>query len=213
MATQKNVPKPYIKLIAKPSAHSDDEAHPKKKNVYIIKTLPFRSSNMNKFVRRLEITMQKADAVAGITSQRHVRVLPKVPVMSMFPAPPIQPPIDFYSPAWFNALPPGQKDKVADSKSVALLPNAAESFLPVPHPAEALSGAKFNNKYYDKIIKPYELLVAAESDEENLESRGDIDVRQEILDDEGEGIDLQMPSDGEDADDDEYYQEGEYRDL
>lgn len=168
---------------------------------------------MNKLIRRLEITMQKAQAVAGITRQRHVRILPKVPVISKMTAPPTQLPIDFYSPAWFNSLPPGQKDKVADSKTVALLPNAAESFLPIPHPSELLSGAKFNKKYYEKLIKPYQLLVAAESDDENLERRGDVDVRQEIIDEEGEGIDLDMPSDWEDADDNEYYQEGEFGDL
>lgn len=195
LASQKNVPKRYIKLIAKPSAHSDNEAHPNRKRVYVIGTLPFLSRNMNKLIRRLEITMQKAQAVAGITRQRHVRILPKVPVISKMTAPPTQLPIDFYSPAWFNSLPPGQKDKVADSKTVALLPNAAESFLPIPHPSELLSGAKFNKKYYEKLIKPYQLLVAAESDDENLERRGDVDVRQEIIDEEGEGIDLDMPSD------------------
>lgn len=132
--------------------------------------------------------------------------------MSLLAAPPTQLPIDFYSPAWYNALPPGLKDKVADTTCVALLPNAAESFLMVPHPSEALSSKEFNKKYYARIIKDYELIVAAESDEEDLERRGNVDVREE-LDDGGEGIDLQMPSDWEDANDDKYYAEGECGNL
>lgn len=56
------------------------------------------------------------------------------------------------------------------------------------------------------------MIVAAESDEEDLERRGNVDVREE-LDDGGEGIDLQMPSDGEDANNDKYYAEGECGNL
>ncbi|KAG0138940.1 hypothetical protein CROQUDRAFT_102541 [Cronartium quercuum f. sp. fusiforme G11] len=73
--------------------------------------------------------------------------------MSDFLTPPTQLPINFYSPAWFNKLPPGQKEEVANSHLVALLPNAAESLLP-----------------------PYELIIAAKSDDESLEKRGDINV-------------------------------------
>ncbi|KAG0151202.1 hypothetical protein CROQUDRAFT_86996 [Cronartium quercuum f. sp. fusiforme G11] len=151
--------------------------------------------------------------ISGKTKQQHVRVLPKEPIMSEFVAPPTQLPIDFYSPTWFNALPPGQKEKIANSKCVALLLNAAKSLLPVPHPSEQLSTSQFNKKYYEQLIRPYELIVAVESDDETLEQRGDVNVRADVLDEEGEGIDLTMPSDGEDADDNEYYAEGEFGEL
>lgn len=168
---------------------------------------------MNKFVRRVENNMLKDELLAGKTSQRHPRVLPKVPVMSTFLAPPTQLPIDCYSPAWYNALSPAQKEKLVDSKHVALLPNAAESLLSKTHPSEGLSSSKFNKKYYEKIIQPYQLVTAAESDDEDLERRGDINYTKELDDEEGEGVDLTMPSDGEDADDDEYYAEGEFGNL
>lgn len=168
---------------------------------------------MNKFVRRVENNMLKEELLAGKTSQKHPRVLPKVPIPSIFLAPPTQLPIDCYSPAWYNALSAGQKERLVDSKHVALLPNAAESLLAIPHPSESLSSSKFNKKYYDRLIEPYQLVTAAESDDEDLEKRGDVDYCKEVDDDEGEGVDLTLPSDGEDADDDEYYAEGEFGDL
>lgn len=133
--------------------------------------------------------------------------------MSTFVAPPTQLPIDFYSPAWYKKLSAAQKEKLVDDKHVVLLPNAAESLLSNPHPSEALSASKFNAKYFDQLIKPYELVTAGESDDENLEARGDVDYRKELADDEGEGIDLTAASDGEDADEDEYYGAGEFGDL
>lgn len=213
LTSQPNMPKRYIKLLAKPSAHSDDEARPNKKNSYTIKTLKFRSANMNKFVRRLDVGMEIADSITGKYSQRHSRLLPKTPVFSEFVSPPTQLPIDFYNPAWFNAFPPAQKEKIANSKTVALLPDASESFLSTPHPSESLSGKKFNDKYYARLIKPYQLVQASQSDDEDLERTGNVDVREEIIDDAEDGIDLTAASDGEDADDDEYYAEGEFGDL
>ncbi|KAG0146893.1 hypothetical protein CROQUDRAFT_92031 [Cronartium quercuum f. sp. fusiforme G11] len=103
LLAQPGILKHYLSLAAKPSAHSDDEAIPGRKDVYRIKTLAYRSANANKFFQWVDL------------------------------------PIDFYNPAWFNKLPPSQKEKVANSRLVALLPNAAESLLPVPHPSEGLS--------------------------------------------------------------------------
>lgn len=206
------MPTRYKNILLKPSAHSDDEG-PNAKGEFVIKTLPFRSANMNKFVRRVKNNMLKEELLARKTSQKHPRVLPKVPVMSQFIAPPTQLPIDCYSPAWYNSLSAGQKEKLVDSKPVALLPNAAKSLLAIPHPSEGLLSVNFNKKYYDKLIEPYQLVTAAESDDEDLERRGDIDYRKEVDDDEGEGVDLTLPSDGEEANDDEYYAEGEFGDL
>ncbi len=97
--------------------------------------------------------------------------------------------------------------------TVSLLPNAAESFLQGPHPSKMLSSRKFNEKYYNRLIQPYQLLVATESDnEENLERRGDMDIWEDLLDD---GFNGSYLSAGEDAenDEDEFYDEGEFGDL
>ncbi|KAG0139761.1 hypothetical protein CROQUDRAFT_54260, partial [Cronartium quercuum f. sp. fusiforme G11] len=138
LEAQPGMPKCYLPLIAKPSAHSDDEPIPGRKDVYQIKTLTYCSTNANKFFQQVDVCMQKANLISGKTNQQHVQVLPKEPIMSKFVAPPTQLLIDFYSPTWFNALPPGQKEKIANSKCVTLLPNATKSLLPVPHPSKQL---------------------------------------------------------------------------
>ncbi|KAG0147850.1 hypothetical protein CROQUDRAFT_42195 [Cronartium quercuum f. sp. fusiforme G11] len=192
LSTIRGCPKQYIKMLAKPNAHSDDEVD-SNGITHTIKTLEFRSANANHF---------------GAPHR-----LPKMPVPSTFKSPPTQLPIDFYSPSWYNNLPPGQKEKWVDSTHVALLPNAAQSLKPIPHPDESLSGSKFSKKYYEQKIRVYQVPVVEELTEEHLDKTGDLDCCDEVLDDNEEGIDLQQPSDGEDADEDEYYAEGEFGDL
>ncbi|KAG0152479.1 hypothetical protein CROQUDRAFT_85578 [Cronartium quercuum f. sp. fusiforme G11] len=212
LSTIPGCPKQYIKMLAKPNAHSDDEVD-SNGITHTIKTLEFRSANASKLIRRVDLLMQKADILAGKTSQKHMHRLPKTPVPSTFKSPPTQLPIDFYSPSWYNNLPPGQKEKWVDSAHVALLPDAAQSLKPIPHPDESLSGSKFSKKYYEQKIRVYQVPVVKEFTEEHLDKTGDLDCRDEVLDDNEEGIDLQQPSDGEDVDDDEYYAEGEFGDL
>ncbi|KAG0150417.1 hypothetical protein CROQUDRAFT_87909 [Cronartium quercuum f. sp. fusiforme G11] len=212
LSTIPGCPKQYIKMLAKPNTHSDDEVN-SNSITHTIKTLEFRSANASKLIRQVDLLMQKADILPGKTSQKHMRRLLKTPVPSTFKSPPTQLPIDFYSPSWYNNLPPGQKEKWVDSAHVALLPDAAQSLKPIPHPDESLSGSKFSKKYYEQKIRVYQVLVVKEFTEEHLDKTGNLDCCDEVLDDDEEGIDLQQPSDGEDADDDEYYAEGEFGDL
>ncbi|KAG0142906.1 hypothetical protein CROQUDRAFT_96972 [Cronartium quercuum f. sp. fusiforme G11] len=79
-----------------------------------------------------------------------------MPVPSKFKTPPIQLPLNYYNPHWFNDLAPSQKEQYVKHTQVALLPNAAEAFIPAPntHPAEKMSGHDFNkNSVSGAVIK------------------------------------------------------------
>ncbi|KAG0147419.1 hypothetical protein CROQUDRAFT_91493 [Cronartium quercuum f. sp. fusiforme G11] len=212
LLTIRGCPKQYIKMLAKPNTHSDNEVD-SNSITHTIKTLEFRSANASKLICPVDLLMQKADILTGKTSQKHVRWLPKTPVPSTFKSPPTQLPIDFYSPSWYNNLPPGQKKKWVNSTHVVLLPDAAQSLKLIPHPDESLSGSKFSKKYYEQKIRVYQVPVVEELTKEHLGKTGDLDCHDKVLDDDEEGIDLQQPSDGEDVDEDEYYAEGEFGDL
>lgn len=149
-AVTNKLPARYKKILMQPHAHSDDEYEEVNK-IYVIKTLKHRSRNANKWMRRYVVWMERANQRAGKTNQLCVRKLPRVPKPSKYNAPPLQLPIDFYGPKWFNGLTPNEKEKMVKHDQVALLPDAAESFIPPPHthPDEKISGKKFNAKYYD----------------------------------------------------------------
>lgn len=178
----------------------------------MIKTLPFRSTNANRFFRRLDAVMIKAaqqDPVAK-QSRRRVRRLPKTtPVMSSCKIAPKGLPIDFYHPKWFHDLIPAHQHTIPDRKALAFLPDAKKSLLPKAerHPDEKLADSTFTRKYWEILAEPYGLVDGDLSeDESEVEHR-----EEEEGDDEGEGIDLTQPS--PDASDEEYLAEGDAGDL
>ncbi|KAG0144236.1 hypothetical protein CROQUDRAFT_47586 [Cronartium quercuum f. sp. fusiforme G11] len=187
LSTIPGCPKQYIKMLAKPNAHSDDEVN-SNGITHTIKTLEFCSANASKLVHQVNLLMQKADILAGKTSQKYICQLPNTPVPFTFKSPPTQLPIDFYSASWYNNLPPGQKEKWVNSAHVTLLPDAAQSLKLIPHPDKSLSGSKFSKKYYKQKIKVYQVLVVEELTEEHLDKAGNLDCRDEVLDDDEEGI-------------------------
>ncbi|MBW0493766.1 hypothetical protein O181_033481 [Austropuccinia psidii MF-1] len=80
---------------------------------------------------------------------------------------------DFYDPAWFNSQPPGQKTVIADYSKVALLPNSSASIQGVQHPNEKLSNRKFTEKYWEKVIGPYNISHEIPNDDSD-ETEGDL---------------------------------------
>lgn len=94
----------------------------------------------------MEGYMARSTATAGKAAQQRVLKLPREPQPSKMKAPPIQLPLDFYNPKWYNGLTATQKEKFVKNNQVAFLPNAAQSFIPAPntHPDENISGLKFN---------------------------------------------------------------------
>ncbi|KAH9808331.1 hypothetical protein DFH28DRAFT_910343 [Melampsora americana] len=181
-------------------AHSDDEAVPGKP-YRTIKTLPYRSKNVNKFIRRLDVEIKKAALIAGETIRRAERRLPVVPQPSIFTKVPVNQSIDFYNPLWFKSLNPGQRRLIPNSNKVTFLPDASQSLLPKPHPDELLSDKAFNAKYLDILSEPYR--VDGDSDSED-ESNTDSSEGSENLDT------AEILTDGNES---EFYSEGDYGDL
>ncbi|EGG01262.1 uncharacterized protein MELLADRAFT_92532 [Melampsora larici-populina 98AG31] len=185
-------------------SHSDDEQEPGK-NYLTIKTLEYRSKNASKFMRRLDIEMQKAAQVAGKASPHLERRLPKVPVPSSFTRAPRDLPIDFYKANWFNKLPSGQKRLIPDATQVAFLPDASQSLFPSPqtHPDERLSDKLFTAKYLNVYLPSYELYDEDQVDEESEEGS---DVESVV---DRENVKMNEPEES----DSEFYDEGDFGDL
>lgn len=203
-------PQRYITVLSQIGAHSNDEEVPGK-GFYMIKTLPYRSKNANKFFNRLRQVMLKAseqDPLA-IKSQSRVRLLPKAPVESRFKTAPKGLPIDFYSPQWFKELPPALQNTIPNTQALAFLPDASKSLFPKDkkHPNEKLADSTFTKKYWEFQEEPYGLLHESSDEEEPENKRGGT-----ITDEEGEGIDLTQPS-PDASDDDGFFAEGDAGDL
>lgn len=217
-AVTNKLPARYKAIMSQTYAHSDDEYNEEHK-VHIITTLGYRSSNANKFMRRYDALMARSSTISGKTPQGRVRKLPKVPQLSQFKSPPVQLPLDFYDPQWYNGLSATQKEKLVKHTQVALLPDAAKSFIPAPHthPDEKISGQKFNAKYHERLSMPYIINTCedeSEGDAEGPVARGDQGIHEEDMED---SIDLEAASEGSDAEDkaanNPFYEDGEYGDL
>ncbi|MBW0475916.1 hypothetical protein O181_015631 [Austropuccinia psidii MF-1] len=200
-------PMRYQKILAQIGAHSDDE-EVVGKGFFMIKTLPYRSKNANRFFRRLDVVMKQAaeqDTYAK-KNRRRVRRLPKVPVESTYKAAPKGLPIDFYDPTWYHQLSLSQQSAIPNRTSLAFLPNANESLLPksMRHPDEKLADSSFTRKYWEVSTEPYGLVGAESSSEESTDEKG-------LSEDEAEGIDLTHSTASES--DDEYLAEGDAGDL
>ncbi|KAA1137529.1 hypothetical protein PGTUg99_011743 [Puccinia graminis f. sp. tritici] len=179
-AVTNKLPERYLKIINNTSAHSDDEFDPQS-NVFVIKTLKYRSNNANIFFRRLDVEMLKADQLAGKQGRKRVRKLPKVPVPSEFIKPPIGLPLDFYHRGWIKSLKESDQRRIPDSESVAFLPDAKLSLLPTKVPDEKLGDKAFCAKFRDLIVEPYGLSFLhgnqeSSEDEDNSSDSDDIEV-------------------------------------
>ncbi|MBW0527744.1 hypothetical protein O181_067459 [Austropuccinia psidii MF-1] len=75
-------------------------------------------------------------------------------------------PINFYDPSWFKSHSAGQKTITADAFNVAFLPNASQSLRGAQHPYKRLGDRKFTNKYWDKLIEPYNISHEIPNEEE-----------------------------------------------
>ncbi|WAQ89874.1 hypothetical protein PtA15_11A566 [Puccinia triticina] len=189
-AVANQYPERYQKVLKEIKAHSDDERH-KTKNIFVIKTLPYRSKN------------------AADSSDAWIKLLPKEPCPSRYSAPPKGFPIDFYCPHWFEELTPSQQQLIPNLESVAFLPDASLSLLPKKSqfPDEKLTDRSFTRKYLDGVLASYGLM---DNNLENDMVGGDSELYGGEEDDE-EGIDLADAS--PDISEEEFLLEGESGDL
>ncbi|MBW0557625.1 hypothetical protein O181_097340 [Austropuccinia psidii MF-1] len=131
-------PKQYLRVLANVNSHSEDELDPVA-NRYTIKRMECWSEKANKFIRRLDEEIEKADQHNKKRIQRGQCYLPAEGMGSISSYAPEGLPINFYSADWFNNHTAGQKRVLADSSSIAFLPDASKSLLGKQHPDERLS--------------------------------------------------------------------------
>ncbi|KNZ47286.1 hypothetical protein VP01_6543g1, partial [Puccinia sorghi] len=88
---------------------------------------------------------------------------------SIFPKPPKGLPLDFYDPNWFNNLLLQQRIDVADTRQVALLPDASQSLLGKQVPSKKFTDKQFNLKFFDQLSARYDLTHKIKSYDDNKE--------------------------------------------
>jgi hypothetical protein len=201
-AAANKLPGRYIEMMQPVGAHSDDEESEKGK-FWKIKTLPYCSANVGKFMRRLDNRMMNS-YIQEPNHKRRVRRLPKEPIISNFKVAPKGLALDFYDPEWFKNLSPAQQNTIPDRCKAALLPDANESLLPKgqTHEHEKLADSTFNRIYVDIHASAYAI---PGGEEDKASSSEENDGEEE--DDEGEGVD------NSDASDDEFFEEGDAGNL
>ncbi|MBW0471069.1 hypothetical protein O181_010784 [Austropuccinia psidii MF-1] len=137
-----NFPKQYLKILANPDAHSEDEYDPIK-NIYTIKRMECWSENANVFLCRVDEGISKAEGASGKGSQRSECHLPAPGEGSISKKVPNQLPRDF-----------------------TILIDASKCLLEKQHPDERLSDKQFTQKYWDQKIEPYDISHVIENDDE-----------------------------------------------
>ncbi|MBW0575203.1 hypothetical protein O181_114918 [Austropuccinia psidii MF-1] len=144
-----NYAKRYQAIAADVNAHSDDEYN-SKLGIYIIKTLPYRSNSATAFFRRV-------DAMMGHKANQRVCRRPKEPIFSDFAKTPKNAPIDFYKPKWFNERNHSENLIAAELSGVAFVPVKDLPPGAKQHSDERLGDISFSCKYWESIIKDYEI--------------------------------------------------------
>ncbi|MBW0527570.1 hypothetical protein O181_067285 [Austropuccinia psidii MF-1] len=134
----------------------------------------------NQLIRRLDEEIEKADQCNKKRIQRHQRYLPAEGMGSIRSYAPEGLPIDFYSADGFNNFTAGQKRVLADSSSIAFLPDASKSLLGKQHPNERLSDKQFTQNYWDEAILPHNVShnIAHDEDLDDSVNEGSDDLDQ-----------------------------------
>jgi len=192
-AVNQNFPKRYLKIIKPVQAHSDDEYFPKKE-VYLIKKLPFRSEAANEFFRRLDDVMKNSGQEDGKRSLARRRIRIKNAPMTIFPKAPKNMPLDFYDVNWFNSKLPAQRQNLADLDSVAFIKNPMQSLM-FTDPTEKLGNTRFVESRWDEATKDYNLDFLEQQD-------SDSPSESDEASDYGASIDLSQTDGEEDEEDD-----------
>ncbi|MBW0460947.1 hypothetical protein O181_000662 [Austropuccinia psidii MF-1] len=114
--------------------------------------MKFRSEKANQFTQRVVEEIQKSNR-----TQRHECLLPKDGCSSIVTYAPEGLPIDFYNSNQFTNRTAGQNRIIADSNSISFFPDATKSLLEKQHQNESLREKRFTQKYWEKVIKDYNL--------------------------------------------------------
>ncbi|MBW0557671.1 hypothetical protein O181_097386 [Austropuccinia psidii MF-1] len=151
--------------------------------------------------------MTQNNKILGKPPPRHPRCRPIVPIPSQFTKAPKGMPLDFYSPDWFDQRYYSKKLFVANSWKVAFIPTDIEMSNQI-HTDERIHDKAFNQKYWEVVSQPYDLLheIDYSSDEEEEEDDDKSEANQYS---DGDFIDL-GDSESEESDEEnvENFEEG-----
>ncbi|MBW0589244.1 hypothetical protein O181_128959 [Austropuccinia psidii MF-1] len=117
-------------------------------------------------MQRVDEEIIKSEQDSGKTSSQRERIIPHEPLKSVGTRVPKGLPIHFYNPSWFNSHSAGQKTITADAFNVAFLPDASKSLRGAQHPDERLGDRKFTDRFWDKLIGPYNISHEIPNEEE-----------------------------------------------
>ncbi|MBW0532099.1 hypothetical protein O181_071814 [Austropuccinia psidii MF-1] len=109
--------------------------------------------------------------------------------------------INFYDAVWFNDQTAGEKTIFSNTFSVEFLLDVSRSLWGRQHPDKQLSDWKFSQKYWDKVVVPYNLSHKIEVGDNDESSAGsisevksdeeDIEISEEDMDDINSGKELE----------------------
>ncbi|KAG0140621.1 hypothetical protein CROQUDRAFT_689816, partial [Cronartium quercuum f. sp. fusiforme G11] len=157
-----DLPKCYQDILDPIHAHSNDEYIPKK-DIYIVKKLPFCSEAATIFICCLDEEIKKFNKSQ---TKRHQQL--KNAPLSIFLRASDDLPLDFYNPNWFNSMLPAQKQSlVGDQQTLAFLPNPILSLTSASAPDERLSNKKFTEKFWNQGTQKYDLCYQIVEEEDD----------------------------------------------
>jgi hypothetical protein len=181
-------PQRYIDLVDV-KATSDDEVDAdgtkqEGRLVHWIKRRPERSENTEAFICCPDSTREAASRQDPSKRWRkRLRLVPTDRVDSGFTSLPLNVPINYFSPDFFNQLQPQLCFKITNCQ-VALLPDPSQSFK--GHTDEKLSDRKFMDKYRDEVHALYNLDNVDNWEDENW--LADDEELMDIYDDEDQAV-------------------------
>jgi hypothetical protein len=143
--------------------------------VHWIKRRPERSEKAEVFIRHLDRAREAASRQDPSKRWRErQRLVPEVRIDSGFTSLPLNVPIDYFNPEFFNQLQPQLRSKITN-RQVALLPDPSHSFK--GHVDEKLSDDDFMDKYGDQVHALYNL-----DDDEGWENEDWLVDEDELMD-------------------------------
>ncbi|KAI9624893.1 hypothetical protein KEM48_008675 [Puccinia striiformis f. sp. tritici PST-130] len=204
-ASSKGFPRRYQDILKETNAHSDDEWDPEAK-CWTIKTLGYRSTAGNIFMRRLDEVMQNSKA-AGVSaaSRKRIRRLPKEPVLSSFTKAPKSLALDFYSRRWL------QKLQITEQLSHPDITKFSKKFLPDILERYNLSDPA-RKEEFQHVGDGEELADDEEEENDGIESPylAEGDWVNHYISESEDDYDVEGPEDaGEDEEEEEDYEEEE----
>lgn len=167
---EQKYPQRYVDIAGNPAATSDDEYNPITRQ-YEIKLKPGRNKKITFFFRYADYHRRRLYELKNQKpSKERVRVVPDHQQESKLFGIPINVPVDYYTPEFFNGLPRIIRNRIiGNSPRVAFAEGAhwdiSDTQRAEPRGPETLQDSKFMHKFGPQLLAPYDL--PGDSDDED----------------------------------------------